>query len=269
MLFEGNRLFLIHILTPRIMKTTKHVWIYPLLFLGVILNSCTIADDPSVMDNANTRAQLNDSGKDNSASRISIKSLADTEGNNYSVVQIGNQLWMAENLRTKKYNDGTDIPLVDGEDWTGLTTGAYIWPNNSEVDYIEYGSLYNWYAVSTGKLCPKGWRVPTINDWNILVNELGGPDVAGNKMRESGDLHWPSPNIATNESGFTALPAGYHILQGYFPEFGTYAGFWSISDIDAQYTDYIYISQAYNYEAVIAGTPKTDGKSCRCIFDEN
>ena len=247
------------------MNATKNGWIYPLLFLGVLLSSCMTTDDPSIADISRAKQQDMKRIKENSASRKGSDSPIDADGNTYSVVQIGAQLWMAENLRTTKYNDGSDIPLVDA-DWSGLSTGAYIWPNNSEAAYSEYGPLYNWYAVNTGNLCPKGWRVPTINDWNIVVNQLGGSSVAGNKMRESGTLHWPSPNDATNETGFTALPAGYRDGSNFY-EFGTYAGFWSTSEIDQDYTWYLYINQYSNYISNIAGTPKANGKSCRCLKD--
>jgi len=98
----------------------------------------------------------------------------DAEGNLYKTVKIGIQTWMAENLRTSKYNDATAIPLVaDDSAWINDKTGAYCWYNNDVAFKYPYGALYNWYAVNTGKLCPTDWHVATDAEWSILINYLG------------------------------------------------------------------------------------------------
>ena len=112
--------------------------------------------------------------------------VADIDGNIYNTVKIGNQAWMAENLKTTKYNNGTEIPLiVDKPAWEALMTGGYCWYNNEDVNKNIYGALYNWYAVNTGNLCPIGWHVPSYNEWDILAAYLGGVDIAGGKLKET------------------------------------------------------------------------------------
>ena len=93
--------------------------------------------------------------------------VTDIEENIYKIVKIGDQIWLAENLKTTKYQDGTAIPNVAvAATWEGLTTGAYCWYNNNETDNKKtYGALYNWYAINTGKLCPTGWHVPSDAEW--------------------------------------------------------------------------------------------------------
>jgi len=143
----------------------------------------------------------------------------DIEGNEYKVVQIGNQIWMAENLRTTTYKDGTPVPnVVENSDWSNLSSPAYSWYENNYADYGEtYGVLYNWHTVDTGKLAPEGWHIPSVEEWAILTNHVGGELVAGGKLKEIGFEHWNSPNIdATNEYGFTALGAGYRSKDGSF-----------------------------------------------------
>jgi hypothetical protein len=104
----------------------------------------------------------------------------DSDGNVYRTVNIGNQEWMAENLKTTTYSDGTDIPIViDDAEWMSLNTSAYVWPDNDENNKDQYGALYNWYAVESGKLCPSGRHVATERDWDVLRDYLGGPVVAG------------------------------------------------------------------------------------------
>jgi uncharacterized protein (TIGR02145 family) len=137
-------------------------------------------------------------------------SIEDIEGNIYKTIKIGTQTWMAENLKTTRYNDNTPLKKVsDAIAWESAP-GAYCWYNNDSSAYWNtYGALYNWNAVSTGKLCPAGWHVPTADDWRLLSTYLGGWEIAGGKLKEAGTSHWVSSSAgATNESGFTALPGG-------------------------------------------------------------
>jgi uncharacterized protein (TIGR02145 family) len=156
--------------------------------------------------------------------------VSDYDGNVYQTVVIGNQEWMAENLKVTHYSNGDAIPNVtDNSAWAGLGTGAYCEYNN-DISYVNtYGRSYNWYAVYDSRgLAPTGWRVPTDIDWQSLVDYLGGAAVAGGKMKESGTAHWVSPNLgATNECGFTGLPGTYRNGSGEYKDLGQYAYYWS------------------------------------------
>jgi uncharacterized protein (TIGR02145 family) len=197
-----------------------------------------------------------------------IYRLSDIEGNQYKVVKIGNQVWMAENLKTIKYNDGTAIPFVtDGAEWAGLITPAYCWYNNDGAAYkAAYGALYNWYSVNTGNLCPTGWHVPTDAEWTTLTTYLGGETVAGGKLKESGTAHWASPNSGTNESGFTALPGGYRYFSGSFLGIGNFGNLWSSTEFDEAFAWYrflYYMSSDMSPYNIY----KYFGFSVRCIKD--
>jgi uncharacterized protein (TIGR02145 family) len=173
---------------------------------------------------------------------LTVKALVtvtDIDGNVYHTVTIGTQVWMVENLKTTKYNDGAAIPLVmDIVTWAALTTPGYCWNNNDAATYKDtYGVLYNWYTVNTGKLAPAGWHVPTDSEWSVLATYLGGDSVAGSKLKEVGTTHWISPNTgATNETGFTALPGGYRNLFGAFFSIGGSGYWWSATVRDATYS---------------------------------
>ncbi len=134
--------------------------------------------------------------------------ITDGDGNTYNTVVIGSQCWMAKNLITSKYDDGTDILLVTNEaEWWNLTSPGYCWYNN--VTGNTYGALYNWHTVNMGNPCPIGWHVPTFGEWETLDTFLGIYQ-AGGILKEAGTVHWQSPNTgATNEHGFTALPGGF------------------------------------------------------------
>jgi uncharacterized protein (TIGR02145 family) len=183
----------------------------------------------------------------------------DGDNNNYPVVAIGTQVWMAENLKTTNYNDGTPIPLVTlNTEWGSLITGAYCWYNNLATYKDTYGALYKGYTVSTGLLCPTGWHAPTDAEWTTLTTYLGGESVSGGKLKEKGTTHWTLPNTgATNETGFTALPAGTRDIGGVFTRL-TSNGFWWGS---TEYRDV-----EYNLTNVIRATSnKNNGFSVRCI----
>jgi len=197
--------------------------------------------------------------------------ITDYDGNVYQTVVIGNQEWMAENLSTTKYNNGTAIPnVIDNTAWSNLTTPSYCWYNNDSTTYANtYGALYNWYSVETGNLCPAGWHVPSDADWTILTDFLGGEEVAGGKLKEIGTKHWNDPNTgATNESGFTALPGSHRYEYGSYLYIGDYGMWWSSTENSEDYAwyrvlykDYSYISRD-GYE-----TGKKAGFSVRCLQD--
>jgi len=142
---------------------------------------------------------------------VTYGSLTDIDGNTYKTIQIGTKTWMVRNLKTTRYNDGSPIQVVtDPRSWSNLAGPACCWQDNSPIYKVTYGVLYNWYAVNTKKLCPVGWHISTDSDWNELVNYLGGENLAGGKLKESGFSHWYSPNNgATDETHFRALPGGY------------------------------------------------------------
>ena len=189
----------------------------------------------------------------------------DFDNNNYSTVKIGNQIWMAENLKTTHYKNGTVIPNVTNDTtWAGLTTGAYCDYNNTPSNSEIYGRLYNWYAVNTGNLCPAGWHVPSDAEWTTLTTYLGGNSIAGGKLKETGLAHWLSPNTAaTNESGFTALPGG---SGGSYGGIGSHGYWWSSTEDNTTYAWYWHIN--YGYGSVARSSYfKHCGISVRCLKD--
>ena len=161
---------------------------------------------------------------------LEAQSVKDADGNIYITLNIGKQVWMGENLRTTKLNNGKAIPLVtDDNKWRPLKTPAYCWYNNDERNKDPYGALYNGYTVMTGQICPEGWHVPTDGEWAALADFLGNESTAGDKLKESGTAHWKNIfSKATNDYDFTALPAGVRYYSGTFPLFGdSYAVWWS------------------------------------------
>ena len=205
-----------------------------------------------------------------------IKTAMDIEGNVYRTVKIGKQEWLAVNLRTTTYNDGTPIPNVTSDsDWSNLTSCAYAWYENNEAAYkYAYGALYNWYAIETGNLCPTGWRVPTDADWTTLIDYAGGEGIAAGKLKSTRtEPHphprWRSPNTdATNEYGFYALPGGSRAeINGTFYSAGI-SGFWW-SSTETFPSRAWYRSMFYGDGSVSRYSfDKKNGFSVRCIKDK-
>jgi len=163
-------------------------------------------------------------------------SVSDINGNVYKTTRIGTQTWMTENLKTTRLNDGTYISLVP-DNWSLYTQPSYCWYNNdSTINKDTYGALYNFYAVSSNKLCPKGWHVPSNNEWSTLMTYLVD-SLASGKLRESGTIHWTSPNKgANNSSGFNALPGGMRGFGGQFYGINTNGYWWSSTEAMAGFT---------------------------------
>jgi uncharacterized protein (TIGR02145 family) len=196
--------------------------------------------------------------------------LKDIDGNPYTTVKIGNQVWMVENLKTTRLNDGTLIPSVtDSNEWSLLTAAGYCWWNNDTAK-STYGALYNWYTVNTGKLCPTGWHVPTNTEWVKLSDYLGGPFIAGGKLKETLTTHWASPNTgATNESGFTALPGGYRYGTGGFESnLGCDVYWWSATEANMFQGHALSLSCTSSSVIFYSYIAKSYGYSVRCVKDE-
>ena len=213
-------------------------------------------------------------GNNNSGTQTTIAKsglgLVDIDGNKYKSVIIGKQEWMAENLRVSKYNDGSIIPKVTSYDeWPILVTGAYV-NYLDEITYDEdYGKLYNGYAVTTNKVCPTGWHVPTVADWKLLEDKVGGTDIAANKLKESGLKHWNGTTASvTNEALFNVLPGGgrYEFSYAYF---GDEAKFWT-SSVDSQSINNLYY-KTFSKTSSYVGTNdynKLAGYSIRCVKND-
>ena len=249
------------------MKEKQKFSIFPFLIMGVFLVFASSCDkdkdnDPASNNptNGKTTAVFNPS--------VTYGTMTDQDGNVYKTVTIGTQTWMAENLKVTKYNDGIAIPNVtDNTAWKELTTGALCDYANTPSNSETYGKLYNWYAVKTGKLAPKGWHVPSDAEWTELTNYLGGTSVAGGKLKETGTTHWASPNTgATNETGFTALPGGTRYSSGAFDDIGTSGVWWSATENNATsaWDRIVYL----NYSDVVRGYfNKEVGFFVRCVRD--
>jgi len=173
--------------------------------------------------------------------------IKDIDGNIYNTVKIGNQIWMAEDLKVTHYPNGDAIPLItDNTTWGNLaddnTSDAYSYYDNSSANATTYGALYtyaaaigdNWARDNTANqgVCPDGWHLPTDAEWTTLTDYLGGTSVAGGKMKEIGTTHWNSPNSgADNSSGFSALPSGYrNDYNGTFYYLGRNGYWWSATE---------------------------------------
>ena len=197
----------------------------------------------------------------------------DIDSNLYRTVRIGDQVWMAENLRVKHYNNGDPIEnLMDSEIWFSIDSGAYCIFNfdihKNEHKYY-YGPLYNYYAaVDERKIAPSGWHVPSDEEWRILIEYLGGEEIAGGKLKATSTEHWAGDNTgATNETGFSGLPSGFRLERLDSVNFGYrgYCGYWSTT---GNQTHAWMISLSWNTGSINrTKMSKQTGMSIRCIKD--
>jgi uncharacterized protein (TIGR02145 family) len=113
----------------------------------------------------------------------------DSEGNSYSTVKIGNQIWMAENLKTSVFSDGAPIRMLTSSyEWQNVDTPCQCQYDNQEAN-LTFGRLYNWFCIKQGALCPEGWRIPTLDDWKILADNFGGFPTAGMALQRENEFN--------------------------------------------------------------------------------
>ncbi len=208
---------------------------------------------------------------------LETSAVSDIEGNIYKTVKIGDQWWMAENLRVKKYNDGSSIlevvELDNDSVWAKQTEGAFYYNDISSC------FLYNGFAVKdVRKVAPTGWHIPTDEEWKTLEKTMGmnaeeanntawrGANI-GDKMAIKSSIGWPSTSIlfGTNEFGFTAVPGGNRGYDGYKNKQASMAFWWSSTTIDNhlwyRYLDY------QKTEVFRQHIDKNYGFNIRCVKD--
>jgi uncharacterized protein (TIGR02145 family) len=195
----------------------------------------------------------------------------DADGNIYHTVHIGDQVWMVENLKTMHYQNGDIIPLIkNAQEWSQTLEGGYCFYGNKDTIISTYGFLYNGYAiVDTRNICPEGWHIPSDSEWQKMIDYLGGDSIAGGKMKEESNNHWPKPNTgASNQSGLTLLPGGFRTYCcGAWELMGAY-GYWWTSSINSDGNMW-FRDASYNTTITrkIKGS-KNHGFSVRCIKDQ-
>jgi uncharacterized protein (TIGR02145 family) len=231
------------------MKTKNRIWICHFILMGytlILINSCK-------KDEKNPN------------------SITDKDGNVYTSVIIGTQVWIVENLKTTRYSNGDLIGTTTPAtlDISLESTPKYQWSyEGNESNVNSYGRLYTWYTVTDSRnICPTGWHVATDADWTTLTTFLGGESISGGKLKEAGTTHWITPNTgATNESGFTALPSGYRNDDGIFANLG-YIGIWWCSTEYSSDRAY-FRDMGYNFGDVLYGDNiKKSVCSVRCLKD--
>ncbi len=185
-------------------------------------------------------------------------------------VAIGEQFWMVENLNVDKFRNGD--PILEAkteEEWQKAgeeKTPAWSYYDNNPENGLIYGKLYNWYAVNDPRgLAPEGWRIPSDKDWSELTDFLGGEAVAGAKMK-SGDF-WKESEGATNESGFSGLPAGNRNTFNTFQNMGDYSYWWSSEENGPANAWYRFLEQSNGYVGRSGFGNKVNGYSVRCLMD--
>jgi uncharacterized protein (TIGR02145 family) len=260
--------------------------LFILIMAGLACKTLAQNDTMYIMKNGNVIGKYNvntqiDSIVFSKGQTIKYTLFMDTrDGQVYRTVIIGNQVWMAENL---KY-----LPSVIESSYGSETVRYYYVfgyegisvPNATQTDnYKTYGVLYNWMAAMDGGassnlnpgkvqgVCPSGWHLPSDSEWTQLTDYLGGEAFSGDKLKETGTDHWKSPHDgATNETGFTGLPGGYRFYTGMFLDIEKYTYWWSATENDAHHAwqrgtvYYMHdLRRTYDY--------KETGASVRCIRD--
>jgi uncharacterized protein (TIGR02145 family) len=198
--------------------------------------------------------------------------IRDGDGNIYTSVKIGSQIWMTENLKTTSYRNGDLIGTTTpaSKDISSESTPAYQWVyDGNDNNITEYGRLYTWYVIKDPRgVCPAGWHVPSDAEWSVLGSYLGGDNAAGGKLKEAGTAHWMSPNTAAdNSTGFTALPSGFRYSNGTFSDAVLACTFWTSTEYDNEYP---WLRDLYAIESYLNryyGYGKSFGFSVRCLKD--
>lgn len=208
-----------------------------------------------------------------SQNNVTGSTVTDIDGNIYKTVKIGNQVWMAENLKTTHYRNGDPILTTVPDTLNYLTEAMpkyqFIYKNDPE-NLAIYGRLYTWYAATDNRnICPVGWHLPTIEEFKTLDSALGGKNAAIGKLKATGTQHWLAPNAdATNESGFNGLPGGWRSVKGKYGGLGKYGHWWCSNRQTEEYVFRMFLSFDEScYKNHLGSSDPQNAWSVRCVKD--
>ncbi len=223
--------------------------------------------------------------EESGSTKIALKgeyaaTIKDVDGNSYKTVKLGGQTWMAENLKTTRFSDSTEIQIIkdDASSLSYHNSGCSEYLHDASIGK-KYGKLYDWYTIDRVKngnknICPSGWHLPKIEEWKELVEYLGGHEVAGGYLKQAGTENWLSPNKdANNASLFNALPGGESILvnsdKALFEKLGSTGTWWSYNFDEEDYdvSALVLILSAENSNVSYRNAYKLEGLSVRCLKD--
>ena len=248
------------------MRNKGNIWFCASILIGMLsmlFSGCKKDNNTIGSANGKTTAIFNPG--------LTYGTMKDQDGNLCNTIQIDKQVWMAENLKATKYRNGDLIETTDPATLSIAqeSNPEYQWPClNDESNVATYGRLYTWFAVTDSRnLAPEGWHVASNEEWAALRDFLGGENIAGGKLKETGTTHWAYPNTgATNESGFTALPGGLRDPGGFFYTDAQPGNWWTSTGIDTQKAWHAYTDGVASYLLLISST-KAVGYSVRCVKD--
>lgn len=201
-----------------------------------------------------------------------VSGISDIEGNVYRTVDIFNLTWMADNLKTTTFNDGTPIThTTEPQDWGALSTPSYCWYNNDKVyaDSTNSGALYNWFTVETNKLCPAGWRVPSLQEWEDMETFLNLENHEPGEALKSTTGWRESEWSGTDAYGFNGLPSGKRWVadSSMFTYSGGNACYWSSTSTWFNTSAWEIRLGMFGYITMDEWSDQEDGSSVRCVKD--
>ncbi|MFW6020260.1 MAG: FISUMP domain-containing protein [Bacteroidales bacterium] len=208
-------------------------------------------------------------GDNNNSDQNYHGTVTDVDGNVYNTVKIGDQIWMAENLKVTHYNDGVAIQRVETGSctWGNLTDGAYSWYDHDITNKDRMGAFYNWYAVKSGKLAPQGWHIPTKEEWEQLITFLGNNGFQGDEARAlKADSLWTEGGTGTNDYYFNALPFGTKSATGSFTSHDWVARWWTSTEYDSEEA-WLFSMSSYKPGVDSNSYSKNTGVTIRCVKD--
>ena len=238
-----------------------------LLLAVVIITIISCKKDDNNADNNNN----NNSNTLTFNPNLTYGSMSDFDGQVYKTIQIGNQVWMAQNLNVAHYRNGDPVSeFTDAATWEGLTAGGYSYYNNDTASAEVYGKLYNFYAVyDPRELAPAGWHIPTIQELEELINYCGGYwDTTAQALRETGTAHWSNmPLPGTNRTGFTGVGSGMRSWDGSFTGIRYTGDYWSSTDASDYYDMDAFTVNIDGNIGWFGGADKRNGMAVRCVKD--